>query len=306
MDHQQRVIFTVLAGVVSGLLPYIPDAGIFFTGWAPLLPLFFAGFAFGDRLCRQAACIATLIAFIIGGGEGVSFAVFIALPACFLVSRLTSYTVDESTGRVLWYPTLRALSELVLIAAGLFMFFAISTSYEYSNSLLGLLKAKLTFEVTDIDPAAADELRTLTSEYGFVLLALMVWVWVLAAWAMAVLVNNALIMKGQALRRSMALTFTDISGWVPTLLALSAGLALAGEGNDNWTGKTLFLIFLLPYFLGGMARVHAMSHHWHMRGIWLFLIYVILIFVFWAVALVAAMGLYHHLSEMLDKRQKIR
>lgn len=306
MDHQQRVIFTLLAGVAAGVLPFIPDAGIFFTSWAPFLPLFFVGFALGDRPCWQAACIATLLAVIIGGGEGVSFAVFIALPACFLVNRLTSYTVEPVTGRISWYPTLRALSELTLIAAGLFMFFAISVSYEYKNSLLDLLKARLTFEATDVDPTAADELRTLTAEYGFVLLALMAWVWVLASWLMGIMVNNALVMKGQALRRNMGLTFTDISGWVPALLAVSAALALVGEGNDNWTGKSLFLIFLLPYFLAGMARIHAMSHHWHMRQLWLFLIYVILIFLFWVVALVAAMGLYHHLSEMLDKRQKIR
>lgn len=306
MDYQQRVIFTLLAGAASGVLPYIPDSGIFFASWAPFLPLYFVGFSFGDRFCRQAGLIATLTALIIGGGQGVSFVVFTVLPACFLVHRLTSYTVNAVTGRILWYPVLRALSELTLIAAGIFMFFAISVSYEYNNSLLGLLKAKLTFDVKDVDPATADELRTLTSEYGFALLALMAWMWVLAAWLMAVMTNNALVIKGQALRRNMILTFTDISGWVPALLAMSAALALVGEGNDNWTGKTLFLIFLLPYFLGGMARIHAMSHHWHMRGIWLFLIYVVLIFLFWVVALVAAMGLYYHLSEMLDKRQKIR
>lgn len=306
MDHHERIIFSLFAGVAAALLPYIPGAGIFFASWAPFLPLFFTGFAFGDRNCKQAAGIATLIVLIIGGGgEGLSFALFIALPACFLVSRLTRYTIDSS-GRVRWYPTLRALSELVLIAAALFMFFAIMASYEHKNSLQDILRNSLTFEVKDLDPAVADEMRTLTQDFSFVLLAGMAWIWVLAAWFMAVMVNNALVMKRQALRPQIGLTPEGIIGWVPALLAVSAALALAGEGNDNWVGKSLFLIFLLPYFLSGMARIHAMSHYWQMRHLWLFLIYVILIFLFWTVALVAAMGLYYHLSEMLDKRQKIR
>lgn len=305
MDHQQRVIFTLLAGVAAGVLPFVPGAGIFFATWAPFLPLYFVGFAFGDRSCRQAAGLALLIAFIIGGGEALSFALFITLPACVLVSRLTSYKIDAS-GRIIWYPTLRALCELVLIAAALFMVFAILASYENKNSLQDILRSSLTFDIKDLDPAVAGEMRTLTNEFGFVLLAGMAWIWVLAAWGMAIAVNNALVLKGHALRGAIRLTPAGISGWVPLLLAVSASLAIMGEDNDNWTGKTLFLIFLLPYFLSGMARIHFMSHHWQMRHLWLFLIYVILIFVFWAVALVAAMGLYHHLSEMLDKRQKIR
>jgi hypothetical protein len=301
----RRIVITLLSGVLAGFLPLLPGVGLLFGAWAPFLPLLFLGLSEGARAAVHAGCIAVIVSLGLGGEQAAfNMAVFVALPVCVLLNRLLCYRTNAS-GQVEWFPALRAVTELSVFSAGLFMALAMLASYGQKQNLQALLSASFALDLSTLEPDAEALMRKLIGEWSFFLFAAVGWMWVLVTWLLALMVNRMLVIRASALRTDISLAPRGIPRWLPALLTLCAGLALLGQGNDGFVGKVVFLILLLPYFLSGMAMIHAMSRLWRPRVLWLFLIYIILIFQVWTAIFVAAAGLYFHLSEILDKQRKI-
>lgn len=302
---QKRITLTVVAGLIAGLLLVTPGSSALFSVVAPFFPLMLLGLSEGVRAAFHAGCIGILLVMLIGGDQaGFNMAMFIVLPASLLLHRLLRYRVSHD-GHIEWYSSLRAISELTFLAAALFLAISVSAGHEQPNGIRGILQKSLILDFNAMEPEVADIMRKITGDWSFFLFASGAWIWATLTWFTAWFSNHLLQRSGKNLRPDVAITPLGVPKWFLGVLVVSALLALGGGENDQFTGKTLFLIGLLPYFLSGMGIIHRMSAHWRPARFWLFLIYIVLVFQAWTTVFPILAGLYAHLSEMLDKPKKI-
>lgn len=301
----QRLSLVLLSGFAAGFLPNLPGSGLFLSAFVPFVPLMLLGLSHGYRPALQAGGVAILVSLILAAERGAfNMAMFVVMPVCVLLNRLLRCHVNGN-GVKQWYPTSRALSEMTLVATMLFLLLTVIAGRHFPDGMQHIVQANFSADTSGMEPTAAEMMRKLTGPWSFLLFAMACWLWVLVAYVIAYLVNRLLAGKSYALRPDISLAPGGLPGWLPSLLLVFALLALLGGTNDRYTGKVAFLALLLPYFLSGMAVIHIKSLAWQPRKLWLFLIYIVLFFQFWATLFVAGAGLYMHLTEILDKRKKM-
>lgn len=302
---QKRVASALFAGLVSGALMDFPGAGVFFGAVAPYLPLLLLGLSEGAQLALHAGMVGIIVAMLIGGTQaGFNMVVFVVLPCSVILHALLRYRVDEQ-GRKEWYPALRAVAHLSLLSAGVYMALALMASSSYSDGMQTVLKKSLSMDYSQLEPPVAEIMQKLAHEWSFLIFAFAAWLWIFLTWGVTVLSQHLLAKQGRALRPTVALRPLGVPHGVLALLFLCGGLVAFGNSNDSYNAKVVMLILFLPYFLSGMAYIHALSFQWRPRALWLFLIYIILVFIQWSLFLPVMAGLYFHVTEMLDKPKKI-
>lgn len=274
-----------------------------------LLPLMMVGFAQGARQARIACGITCVTVGVIGSpADAIFFLCLFALPVHYFIQQALLWRGPENART--WYPMLRLMCELTIMAAAYFMVLAFWT--EELGGLQPLVK-KLSDTLQLPDPEVSLKVKQLGDDWGYGVLASVGWVWVIMFYGLAVLSNAIVRFKGLALRPSLALETDGLTRWLLFLTVLSGLFALAGKGMDRYTAQTIFLVLLLPYFLCGLVFVHLYSlrRQLFVRRTWIFLFYFALIMVtvnsgLWLVILLILVGLYFQVSEILDRWKKMR
>lgn len=302
---QRRITVTLMAGFVAGVVPFLPFTGYAACLFFSFLPLLLAGLAEGYIAAFQASFLAFVLALNTGGAQSAfNFALFAALPVCVLVSRLMRYR--EGVGGREWYPALGAVVSLSVMTAWLFLIFAAFAAQAHPGGLKDLLHSTFTIDSNRLDPEAEELMQRLFGEWSYLFFAALGWALVAITWGMGVLANYLLKRRQCALRPDLRLLPYGLPLWLPLVLLISIGFAVLAEANISFAASTLFLLLLFPYFVSGMVILYEMSKAWHPQWFWLTLIYIVLFFMFWTNILVVAVGFYHHLTEILDKREKMR
>lgn len=302
---QKQVASTLLAGLVSGALLDFPGAGVFFGAVAPYLPLLLLGLSEGARPAVHAGLVGITVAMLMGGTQaGFNMVMFVVVPCSVILHALLRYRLDEH-GRREWFPALRAVAYLSLLVAGVYMSIALMASYTYPDGAKALLQKSLSMDYSQLEPPVAEIMQKLAHEWSFLIFAFAAWLWIFLTWGVTLLSQQLLAKQGRALRPTIAIMPLGVPHGLLALLFLCAGLVAFGNANDSYNAKVVSLILFLPYFLSGMAYIHALSVQWRPRMLWLFLIYIILVFIQWSLFLPIMAGLYFHVTEMLDKPKKI-
>jgi hypothetical protein len=302
---QQRIAVTLLAGIIAGTLPALPHSGLLFSLWAAFLPLLLLGFCEGVRAAVNAGSIAFVLALFMGGGSAaINMGILVLLPTYLLLFLLLQYK-NDTQGRIVWYPAMRAFACLTLLPMALFMALSMVSNSLYKQERVEMVRSLFKPDLAAFDPQSADMLLTALNDWGFIVVAFAAWCWLFTVWLLAYIANRLLAGRGQAIRPDITLNHRDLPGWLPALLIVFIGLTAFGSADDAFAGKTVILMLLQAYFVSGMAILHKNSFHWQLRTLWLSCVYVVLICQAWMVIFPCLAGLYFHLSEMLDKRQKI-
>lgn len=303
--HQQRTA-TLIAGLLSGVLLDFPGAGMVFGALAPYVPLLAIGLSEGGRCVANASVVAIVVSTILAGAHaGFNMAVFVAIPCSVLLAGLLRFRVAANGVRE-WNPALRAVVDLTLLVAAVYMALAVMAGYTYTDGMREVLRKSLTFDYSQFDPEVGETMRRLTSEWNFLIFAFGGWLWILLTLGMAAAVQFVLAKQGRTLRPDIALRpLGGIPWWLLVLLAICLLLMAVGAANDRFNAKVVGLLLLTPYFLSGMAYIHVLSYQWRPRLFWLALIYIVLIFIQWSLFLPTIAGLYFQLLEMLDKPKKM-
>jgi len=293
-----------LAGCAAGFLFCFSAINV--TGGAlviylPVFPLLLLGLAYGSKPMPPASLIAAIIVTLFTGSSNIWFFAFvIALPAFYFTHKILLHkNVLE------WYPVLRALAELSLLASGLYMCVAILASQTEPGGLQALLSRELADSLTSTDPAISHIMKFLTGEGGFFLFAATGWSFVLMLYLFAVCANKLLLTRGLALRPSLALTPHGLPLMLPGILLISGAFAFFGQGADRFNGETVFLLLILPYFLSGVALIHTLSRGKRGRPFMLGIFYGALLLLLWPALFAAGAGLCLQIAEILDRRHKI-
>jgi hypothetical protein len=209
--------------------------------------------------------------------------IFAILPATLLVWWLESATTS-----------LPAIAEKLtyLLAAGLSLLALSLWNEDYSGSfgLEGLMRSQMAEEIAklspqDIAPEAIEKLNSFM-EVTFFIPAACGWIWVFILVFYMVMAKKIALKIGGKLKpvnAGYSYSSTNLLG----LIAIS-GIAIAiGSDQAAYLGKILFIIFLLPYFIIGMVRLHFGSAAWQGRGFLLFAIYFIMALALWPMLLVS-------------------
>lgn len=291
---RQTLIYSLTAGVVSATLYLLAVSGGFFSlliVYLPLLPLLAIGLWQGSRSAALAALFAT---FLCGGLISVPTLVFYGLiyaVPCVFFLHATLTRIGEKG----WYPVGGALTGLCLYAA-IIMIMLLPVILQDVSSLEEVIP---TAEMGD--SPMMERARDLLLSAPFLIFSMIVWTQILMFYAAAVFANFMLAGWHKALRPSIAL-----APFMPSLLILVAML-VAGLLSFSETlglqiaGKTAFLILLMPYFLMGIAQMHARSSRWPQRRLWIFAVYALTILVFWPVFWFIGSGLYEQ-AKFLSNR----
>lgn len=286
------VTLAVLGGVVSAMLflalPYgLP--GMLVLAYFVQLPLMLVGLTLGVTPALIATVSGSVVGGLVAGGlAALSFFVVAGLPSLVLVRQ--GLLSRNDGGQTEWYPPGLLLAQLTgLAAAGLALAFLL-----FAGQPGGLISAIEQF----LERAAADFGAEPDTEAGAALhgaAALFPGI-VAASWLLMVVVNGALaqalaVQLGRNLRPSPAMTELSLPRWLMYATAGAALLSLLGAGTPALLGRSLLLLFLVPYLLQGLAVAHAFARHWGAPRLALVAFYVALILLGWPAILVVALGL---------------
>lgn len=302
LTFSRTTLFTLLCGMLAGSVfafsSYNADAGLMVL-FMPAMPLAIIGLAVSARHCLAAGAVACVMVGLLSGPDYVVFfAILIVFPLQHFVRKALLWRGDEEERE--WHPVLPILADLTLIAAAVFMIFSILTAHSENGDLKTIiahaLDSQINNQIRDAEPKLAYFMRMIADEWNFLLFAFVSWIWVVCIYAFAVIANLFLSMNNIALRPSLALKPVGLSLWMPGLILVSVLLTLFGSGNDRYVGETSLLILLLPYFLCGLASLHAVTQDWGSRRFWLGAFYLILALFPWIAVFVIAKGLHTQLE----------
>lgn len=295
------VPIAIAAGVASALCHMAASWGI--VGALALalvvpLPLFAAGLSGGLMSAAIAAVAGTVVVGV--AGDAVRAGIFLAadaLPVLLIVRfALLSRTTDNGRGdgSVEWYPPGLLLAWLGLYCAGAFVAVAavLGAGLEARiNEYLAVFREMLSEGREAQAQGAVDAMfATFARVFPFVVVT---W-WIILLAANAALAQKILVRMGRNLRPSPDFRAAMLPPWLLPVVVAAAAVALLTSGWLGFVATNLALILCVPYFLAGLAVLHAISVRWPGRTAILIASYLLLGVFGWPVLLVTGLGMVEH------------
>ncbi|GEM_PF-3554135 len=288
--------YPFLAGGLSGILFSLTISGAlsgFLVWFLPMLPIFLAGFRFGFQAVIQAIALgATTVLLLTGSASLLLYMIFPATSAGLLSWCFLQLALVPNAG-LIWYPVGRALSLLVVYLAAVFLAAGMVALQHKSGGLAAALQQGMSIEAKGLDSDLKLQVEELTQNFGFIIYALILWVWVIFSYATAILASFACMGTRGSFRQGLRLQpfLPPIILW-PLLLATAIPM-FASNPNIAIVGKALFLLLLLPWFLAGAAHIHAVLRQSPQGKNWLFAFYILLFIGQWpSLLMVTLYGMY--------------
>lgn len=291
---QPNLLAVAAIGLVSALLHVVADTGgplgMIATLFTPL-PLFIGGLSSGlyVMLLGGVAC-AVLLAITGGFWLSVGFAAMTAAPALWLthLALQSRETMTEDQKPTLeWYPAGHLLTWTMGMAAVALLFAALSTLSVEGGIRGPLITVLETVNQTELEnalaranvPISIDQFLEVVAD---IIPAATAWYWILLITLNMWGAQKILVYLGRALRPSPSLPDIDIPQGVGLPLAVALLVYLIPgsfvPSEAQFVAATLAAILLLPYFLLGLAVVHAISRPWPWRHLWLAFLYLVMIY----------------------------
>ncbi len=263
---------------------------IFFT-YLSQLPLFLVGLSLG-LTPATIACIVAAGAIAVGANYAAAglFCVLSAAPVLILVRQGLQSRPGAQGGTVEWYPPGRLLGcltgyGLVLFGITLVAFLGSEDGVEgaartYIDATLGTIAAGVA------DPRFDRIIQSFIRYFP----AIVVTTWLVMVVVNAALAQNVLTQFKRNRRPSPKFADLELPGWMITGLAVVVLVSLV-PGRIGVIGQNAAIIIALPFFFLGLAVIHAVSHRFGARRLFLLAIYVILILFGWPIIVVAGLGI---------------
>lgn len=294
-SNQTSYHWGLVAGGITSLLYLLSVSDGFFSlliAYTPLIPLLAVGLSLGVRSVAIAALVTTLFAGLFTGLSGLlAFGLLYGVPAImFTHICLTRLTEDT------WYPVGGALTGLSLYVAtmmGFIILLVMGNEVNLANSLPAMEEGSST---------VMEQARQLLEKAPFIVFALAAWIQILMFYAIAVFSNYMLTGWGKEQRDNLRLTPFMPSALVLGAMLLAGLISFSSSVPVQTAGKTAFIILLLPYFLVGVARMHARAAAWQNANLWLTIIYLLTVLVFWPIFWFIGAGLLEQAKFLSNRR----
>lgn len=288
----QTLGLAVLAGVVSSalflcLLTGVPGMVLF--AYFVQLPLMLAGLAMGLTASMVAVASALLINGVIAGAVATMiYGVVQALPALIVVRQALLSRQDG--GNVEWYPPGLLLAQLTCVA-GLGIGLAFLLLLDHPGGLQGAIEAFLASALVEMGAIEAEAVSS--SELGpwmFLFPGLMATSWLVMVVLNAVLAQALAVRLGWNRRPSPDLTRLELPSWLWPALGAAGLVALLGEHGWGFLGRSLLIVFVVPYVFLGLAVIHTLVRRWSHPSWLLAAVYAALVLLGWPILAVLLLG----------------
>ncbi len=282
----------VLAGVVSSalflcLLTGVPGMVLF--AYFVQLPLMLAGLAMGLTASMVAVASALLINGLIAGAVAtLIYGVIQALPALIVVRQ--ALLARQDGGNVEWYPPGLLLAQLTCVA-GLGIGLAFLLLLDHPGGLQGAIEAFLASALVEMGALEAEAVSS--SELGpwiFLFPGLMATSWLVMVVLNAVLAQALAVRLGWNRRPSPDLTRLELPSWLWPALGAAGLVALLGEHGWGFLGRSLLIVFVVPYVFLGLAVIHTLVRRWSHPSWLLAALYAALVLLGWPILAVLLLG----------------
>lgn len=295
MQRQLAIAIAVGAGAVSALLHLSTQwsllGALILTLFTPL-PLLMAGLSLG--LAGALIAVGAAVAAVLLAGDGLRALIFLVAdgaPALFLV-RQALLSRAGPDGGVEWYPPGLLLAWLTVYGALVFALLAL-----FMGAGPGSLQAAISDYVDGFREIIAQRSRSdaeglegLMATIKAVFPFLGVTWWLIVMIGNAVLAQKLVVRLERQLRPTPDLRATELPRWLTLGAVAATFVALLGSGWLGFVATNVALILFVPFFLTGLAVVHAISAGWPGRAAILFAIYLLFFLFGWPVLVVAGLG----------------
>lgn len=288
----QTLGLAVLAGVVSStlflcLLTGVPGMVLF--AYFVQLPLMLAGLAMGLTASVVAVASALLINGVIAGAvAALIYGAIQAVPALIVVRQAL---LSRQQGQdIEWYPPGLLLAQLTCVA-GLGIGLAFLMLLDHPGGLQGAIEAFLASALVEMGAIEAEAVPS--AEMGtwlFLFPGLMATSWLVMVVLNAVLAQALAVRLGWNRRPSPDLTRLELPSWLWPALGAAALVALIGDGGWGFLGRSLLIVFVVPYVFLGLAVIHTLVRRWSHPGWLLAAVYAALVFLGWPILGVLLLG----------------
>ncbi|MEE8516027.1 MAG: DUF2232 domain-containing protein [Alphaproteobacteria bacterium] len=295
------LLMAVIGGMTSVILylsTFLGIPGGLFLAYFSALPLFVVGLSLGltaGTIATMAAVALTLALTLTLELSKLAvvalFTVVTALPTLLLL-RMALSRRQSPEGNSEWCPPGRMVCWLTGYGAVAFVIVAYMAGGGQNGleeTLRENISAALGVLMQDLDPSKAGDMAQMAARY---VPAIFMASWLISMVVNAHLAQNILIRLKRNIRPAPPLLDMSLPfGLAGAMLAAAVIWRLAGPGLVGFVSLNLALMMLVPFFLLGLAVVHAVSRAWPSRTPILVTMYLIMVFIGWPVILVAALGL---------------
>jgi len=258
----KSIPLAICAGLFSALFYVAIVTGrqeaIFLTFFTQL-PLFLAGLGIGYPAVKIAAAVGVGTGLVLGGAYyGLAFLLLNAGPIVLFV-RQALLNREAADGKKEWYPLGHLIGWVSAVAISLFLmlFFALSASEQGVETTIRLfLSEAMTAFSETADPAAAQAVEWIAPFFPAFLIG---------GWLFMLVLNGAMAQALLArfkknVRPSPDFAKMALPSWLIYMIAAAALVFFAaGPGTLEFFSRNLVLILCVPFFLLGLAVVHALA-----------------------------------------------
>ena len=303
----QVFLRSIIASIVSTL---------FFIGVVsvPLTPLsfFYLGLTYGIRQATFGViCFFLLTLALFGLPMALANLVLFSAPALWLtrLALLSRQTEPEESTPHEFFPASRlvlwTLGLSIALTIGLFGLFA-----DHQGGLPYVLNSMLTQSPAMAEILGNIDILSVSDEARLMLINTII-ISTPASWLISIIGSLLLAQKtsqniGKSLRPAISLKTMHFGDWLTLCLLMSGAGAYFATGPWGIFFATMAACFIIPYFLLGLAIIHAIS--WPRSGRMLILVsvYVMLLAYVWFVIPVAILGILNPQFKILEKIEEKR
>ena len=291
---------TLIAALGGGLLSAVlhlamvlGSLGAIILAYLAPLPLFVVGLGFGFLPGAAAGLVGTLLVAAAGYSllTAGAYALLNAIPVA-LLCRQALLSRPAGNG-VQWYPAGLLMMWVtgfgIFVGAALLLAFGVTTealSESIERSLTSELQAMTQGGSTEASPSVAAAARFVAPVFPGIAVAS----WVVMVIANGALAQGLLMRFGRNLRPGARLSELYLPNWSVYALAVAGVLSLLGWGFLGFVGLNAAIALMVPFFLAGLAVVHAFARTRRNRFLVLAGTYVGLVVFGWLALAVIGLG----------------
>ncbi len=284
-----------MSAVLYGLLT-TGSVWAFVLAYFIQLPIFLAGLGLGVVAGAVAGAVGLSALIVADGVLAAAFYLAIILPALVMIQKTLLARPDQA-GTLAWYPP----GLLAVWLAGLALAALVAAMLGLAGEAGGLegaarefVRANLGELLSRMPDPRGERMQTVAMILPGV---------VLCSWMLMTVLNGGLAQGllrrfGHNLRPILDIAELELPRWAPLALAAALALAVFGGGWVGFLGITVLTVIAVPFFLAGLAVIHAMARRRQSRRAILGLCYVALVIFTWPVIMVAALGLVEQWAQL--------
>jgi hypothetical protein len=275
-------LVAAVAGVASAVFQAAPLTGslsAIMIWYFAQLPLFLVGLSLGTGAGVLAGGVATVLLALFGGIVFAISSMAFHAPAV-LVARQVVLSRADGQGGIEWYPAGRLLVGMIGAAALLFL-----AAFLWGSTDAGGLEQIMRAHVADALKNLAfppdwtgPRVPELTLVMAHVFPAVIAVLTLTMTIVNGVLAQGILRRAGRNLRPVFEFRTMELPRWYHMAVAVSA-LGVVFGGTAGFVGINLFLIFVLGYYVQGLAVIHTLLARWSQKYLWLTATYLLLFLV---------------------------